>query len=215
MKRIFGMIKLILPILLVVVMVVAAFYVSNRIERNKTVTSQDNLITQTEKTITGDIIKAGLADIGELATEEYYYTGVESFDSSKNIKGFELPFTTTSFIYSYDGVIKAGIDFSEVEVEKDDLKKLVVVTLPKSKILSSEIDEKSFKLYDEKRSIFNPLSVTDVNDTIINLKEKAEADAVKKGVLERADKNAVTVLKNFLKSTYEISDYTIKVETVK
>ena len=207
--------KLIVPIILVALMIAAAFYISNRIERNTSTVKEDNTFTQTEKTITGDIIKSGLADIGELATEEYYYTGVESFDSSKSIKGFELPFTTTRFIYSYDGVIKAGIDFEEIEVEKDDLKKLIVVTLPPSRILSSEIDHDSFKLYDEKQSIFNPLKVGDVNDTIKDLKAKAEADAVKKGVLKRADKNAVTLLKQFLKSTYDLSDYTIKVETAK
>ena len=207
--------KLILPVILVALMIAVAFYISNRIERNTSVEKQDNLFTQTEKTITGDIIKSGLADIGELATEEYYYTGVESFDSSKSIKGFDLPFTTSRFIYSYDGVIKAGIDFEEIEVEKDDLKKLIVVTLPQSKILSSEIDHDSFKLYDEKQSIFNPLHVTDVNDTIKDLKAKAEADAIKKGVLTRADKNAVTMLKQFLKSTYDLGDYTIKVQTEK
>ena len=144
--------KLIVPIILVALMIAAAFYISNRIERNTSTVKEDNTFTQTEKTITGDIIKAGLSDIGELATEEYYYTGVESFDSSKSIKGFDIPFTTTRFIYSYDGVIKAGIDFEEIEVEKDDLKKLIVVTLPQSRILSSEIDHDSFKLYDEKQS---------------------------------------------------------------
>ncbi|MBO4902343.1 MAG: DUF4230 domain-containing protein [Lachnospiraceae bacterium] len=207
------MIKLAGPVILVVLMIVAAFYVSNRLERNTSVSKQENTFTQTEKVITGDIIKAGLADIGELATEEYYYTGVESFDSSKSYKGFNIPLTTTRFIYSYDGVIKAGIDFTAIEVEKDDLKKLIVVKLPKSKILSSEIDENSFKLYDEKQSIFNPLSVSDVNDTIKDLKAKAEADAEKKGVLERADKNAVKMIKQLLVSTYDLSDYTIKVET--
>ncbi len=210
MKKIF---KLAGPVILVVLMIVAAFYVSNRLERNTSVQKQENTFTETEKVITGDIIKAGLADIGELATEEYYYTGVESFDSSKSYKGFNIPLTTTRFIYSYDGVIKAGIDFTGIEVEKDDLKKLIVVHLPKSKILSSEIDENSFKLYDEKQSIFNPLSVSDVNDTIRDLKAKAEADAEKKGVLERADKNAVKLIKQFLVSTYDVSDYTIKVET--
>ncbi len=206
-------IKVILPVILVAVMIIAAFYIANRIERNTSVTKEENTFTDTEKTITGDIIRSSLNDIGELATEEYYYTGVESFDSSKSFQGFELPFTTSRFIFSYDGVIKAGIDFTGIEVEKDDLKKLVVVTLPKAKILSSEIDEDSFKLYDEKQSIFNPLHVTDVNDTIKDLKAKAEADAEKKGVLKRADKNAVTLIKQFLKSTYDLSDYTIKVET--
>ncbi|MCR5267802.1 MAG: DUF4230 domain-containing protein [Lachnospiraceae bacterium] len=206
-------IKLGFTIFLVIAMIAGAFYIANRLERKTSVDTTKNTFTETEKVITGDIIKAGLADIGELATEEYYYTGVESFDSSKNFKGFEIPLTTSRFIYSYDGVIKAGIDFTGIEVEKDDLKKLIVVKLPASAILSSEIDENSFKLYDEKQSIFNPISISDMNDTIKDLKSKAESDAIKKGVLDRADKNAQKMVKQFLTGTYDVSDYTIKVET--
>ena len=166
--------------------------------------------------ITGEIIRSGLSDIGELATEEYYFTQVETYDSAKSAQlfhiTFDLPLTRTRFIYSYDGVIKAGIDFTQVEVEKDDLKRLITVTLPKPYILGSEIDFDSFELYDEQTSIFNPVSVRDVNDTNREMLRSAEKDALAKGLLDRAGKNAETLIKNFLRGGYDVREYAIRIE---
>ena len=167
-------------------------------------------------TITGEIIRSGLNDIGELATEEYYFTQVETYDSTKSAQlfniTFDLPLTRTKFIYSYDGVIKAGVDFTKIEVEKDDLKRVITVTLPKSYILSTEIDFDSFELYDEQQSIFNPVSVKDVNDTNRAMVQTAEKDALAKGLLERADKNAETLIKNFLRGGYDVREYAVRIE---
>ena len=203
-----------LIILLLAAVGIGAFYIGKKLAKDETVVVEENLITETETTISGDIIRAGLADIGELATEEYYFTEVETYDSNKKFMDFDLPFTTTRFVYSYDGLIKAGIDFTAVEVEKDDLLKTITVKLPRSKILSSEIDESSFQVYDEKQSIFNKVSISNFNDTIADLKKRAEEDALKRGLLDKADANAVTLIKNFLLSTYGVSDFAIKVETV-
>lgn len=172
---------------------------------------EKEVVIEKEVEITGEIIKSGLQDIGELATEEYYFTGVETYDSTKTIKGFNVPFTKSTFIYSYDGKIKAGIDFSQIDVEKDDLTKIITISVPAAHILSSEIYPESFQLYDEKNSIFNPISVSDVNDTILELKQTSEQDAIKKGLLKRADENAALILKNFL-SGFDLSDYTIRTE---
>lgn len=166
--------------------------------------------------ISGETIRSGLNDIGELATEEYYFTQVETYDSTKSAQlfniTFDLPLTHTRFIYSYDGVIKAGIDFSEVTLEKDDLKRLITVSLPKAHILSSEIDYDSFELYDEKASLFNPIHVSDVNDTNRMMLRSAEKAALDKGILERADKNAEALVKNFLRGGYDVLEYSIRIE---
>ena len=173
-------------------------------------------IVSEDVTITGEIIRSGLNDIGELATEEYYFTQVETYDSTKSAQlfniTFDIPLTRTKFIYSYDGVIKAGVDFKKVEVEKDDLKRVITVTLPKSYILSTEIDFDSFELYDEQQSIFNPISVRDVNDTNREMVRAAEKDALAKGLLDRADKNAETLLKNFLRGGYDVLEYAVRIE---
>ncbi len=207
-----------LGVLLLALVGIGAF-VAGRSARYDTVQAeeetQQGVVTERVE-ITGEIIRSGLSDIGELATEEYGFTQVETYDSTKSAQlfniTFDLPLTRTKFIYSYDGVIKAGVDFAEVEVEKDDLKRLITVRLPKSHILSSEIDFDSFELYDEQTSIFNPISVRDVNDTNRAMLRAAEKDALEKGLLEKADRNAETLIKNFLRGGYDVREYAIRVE---
>lgn len=160
--------------------------------------------------ISSEVIKSKLSDIGELATEEYSYTGVERFEKSKGWKIFDF-LTKASFICSYDGTIKAGINFKDVDVAKNDTTKIITVTLPEAKILSSELDEKSFKLYDEKKNIFNPFGMDDMNDMITELKANGEASAIEKGLLERADKNAERLIKQFVGSIVG-DDYHIEIK---
>lgn len=161
--------------------------------------------------ISGETIKASMENIGKLCTAEYNYTHVEQADSSREIQGFKIPFTTATFTYSYDGTIKAGIDFTKIQVEKNDLEKVITVTLPEAEIISSDLDRSSFKLYDEKNNIFNPITVTDVVDTIEDLKNSVEREAVEKGLLNKAKENAVTLVENFMQSTQGIENYKIEV----
>ena len=205
-------IQLIIILVAAAIIAVGVFFIKKKIAEKKSESTGSGWIEEQES-LTGEIISECLADIGELATEEYFYTEVETFDSSKSIKGFEIPFTTSTVIFSYEGVIKAGIDFTAITVEKDNSKKVITVTIPKSKILSSEIDNDSFEVYDEKNSIFNRITVTDVNDSIADLKERAESKAIDKGILDKADANAKLLIKNLLKSTYDLSGYVVKVVT--
>lgn len=209
-------IKLILIAVLLLVTVCACvfYYAKNKyLNMNVNETVDHGLITETTVSLTGDTIRDGLNDIGELATEEYYFTRVETYDSSKNIKGFKVPFTTSRFVYSYDGMVKAGIDFTAIEVEKDDLKKTITVKLPASQILDCSIDPDTFEVYDEKNSVFNPIHISDYNDSLDEMLEAAKADAIEKGVLERADSNAELLIKNMVKSAYDVDDYYIDVRS--
>ena len=176
---------------------------------------------ETKAVITGEMIQEKLRDIGELATEEYTYTEIGTFDSNKSVQIFgydvNLPLTQSKFIYSYDGTIKAGIDFTQLTVEKDEAGRKITVTLPAARILSSELDEDSFQLYDDKNNVFNPYGVSDVNDTNKKIKTQAEERALEKGLLERAEENAETMIYNLLRSAYvealDIGEYTIQVKT--
>ena len=85
-------------------------------------------IVEVEKEITSSVIEDGLRDIGVLVTQEYYFTDVISFSSVKKLFRVEVPFTETSYLASYDGVVTAGIDFGKVSVVKDDAAGKIVVT---------------------------------------------------------------------------------------
>lgn len=161
--------------------------------------------------ISGETIRDSMANIGKLCTAEYSYTHVEHVDSSREIKGFKVPFTTSSFIYSYDGIVMAGIDFTKIQINKNDIEKIITVTLPDVEIISSDVDQNSFQLYDEKNNIFNPISVTDVADSFTDLKNSEEKKAIEKGLFDRARASAILLVENFMHGSYDVEDYEIEV----
>ena len=122
--------------------------------------------------MTSDLLSQQIQDISELATVEYNYTNMGKFENQATFYGWKVPFTTKSFIISYDGKIKAGVDMTQVEVNVS--KKKIKVTVPKAKILSHEIDEKSIEVFDETKNIFNQISITDYNQFAIDQKDKME-----------------------------------------
>ena len=169
-------------------------------------------IVEKEVVISGATIEAGLNNIGKLCTAEYYFTHVSSYDSSKSIRGFKIPGTKSKFVYSYDGTILAGVDFTEIKVDKDEETKKITVTIPKAEIISSDVDQNSFKLYDEKSNIFNPIKVTDVTNSFADLKNDEEKKAISSGLLDKAKENAVSLIENFMRGSYNVEDYTIEVK---
>ena len=168
-------------------------------------------IIEKEVEISGEAIRVNMANIGKLCTAEYSYTHVERVDSQREIQGFKVPFTTATFIYSYDGTIMAGIDFTKIQIDKRDSAKMITITLPTVEIISSEVDQNSFQLYDEKNNIFNPISVTDVADSFADLKNTEEQKAIDEGLLDKAKANAIILVENFMRGSYDMGDYEIEV----
>ena len=78
--------------------------------------------------------KLGFEDIGELATQEAHCTEVNVTDRAKKLFGVKVPFTQSKYIYSYDVVVKAGIDFNKIKWSVND--KTITVEMPEAKILS-------------------------------------------------------------------------------
>lgn len=175
---------------------------------------KEPVIIKEEVEVSSEMIAEELQSIGELATYEYLFTEVMNSSNTKTINGkFNIPFTTTSFIYSYDGVIKAGIDFTQITVEKSDNEKRITVCLPEAKILSCELDFDSFKIYDEKTSIFNKLTLSDVNASLVELENSATEKALSKDILKKATRNAEKMVGEFLRSAYNAKGFSVKVIT--
>lgn len=151
--------------------------------------------------------KIGFEDIGEFATQAAYCTELSIIDNSRDLFGVSIPFTQSKYIYSYDVIIKAGFDFGEIEWNKND--NIIEVKLPEGKVLSSEIDLDSFKVYHEKESVFNKITMSENNESMRGLKEKAEEDAIANGLLKNARSNAETVLIEFFAKEYDLDKYEI------
>ncbi len=123
-----------------------------------------------------------------------------------------MPFTDSKVIFSYDGRIKAGIDFGEVDVSVNELTKTITVKLPEVKILNSEVFNDSLIVYDEKNSPFNSFTFEDMNLSISELKKSAEETAIEKGFLETALENAENIIKTSISGFYDLKKYEVRFE---
>ena len=162
------------------------------------------------KEVTAELIQEGLNDIGQLVTEEYYFTEVVSYSSIKKLFNIQLGITASSFLASYDGVVTAGLDFTGIRILKDETDKVILVTLPKAQILHVDIDPDSFELYSEKEGLGNPISMEDYNASLVELENSAREKAIKIGVVERADENARRIIRNFISGLIDPSAYSIQ-----
>lgn len=161
--------------------------------------------------ITSDLLSQQIQSISELASVQYNYTNMGKFENQATFYGWKVPFTTKSFILSYDGKIKAGIDMSLVEVHMSG--KNINISIPETKILSHEIDEKSIEVFDETKNIFNQISITDYNQFAIDQKESMENKAKEKGLLEEAQNKAQETIKTFVESMCSSDDeYKIEIK---
>lgn len=163
------------------------------------------------------VINANIQDIGELATIEYLYTDAGKFEDPAELFGKELKwsFTTKSFVAKWDGVIKAGIDISEVVAEEDAEDKEIVIYIPEAKILSHEIDEESIETLDQKNGLFNPVEVEDVRKFDAISKETMEEKVIENGLLDKAFENAKDIIYKLIDTeAVKEQGYTIRFELI-
>ncbi len=169
-------------------------------------------IVEVEKEIGVEEIRSGLNDMGVLLTAEYDFTQVISYSSIKKLFSIELGITESSYLASYDGVVRAGVDFEKIRLERDDERRVVTVKMPAAEILGVDIDPESFQLYSEKTGLGNPVSAADFNSSLVELEAKAREKALQRGVLERADENARRIVRNFIAGLVDAELYMIRFE---
>ena len=164
---------------------------------------------ESEPVITADLLGQQLRDIQELSTVEYHYTNMGRFENQKDFYGWKVPFTTKSFIVAYDGVIKAGVDLSEMKIEV--FGKTITVTMPEAKVLSHEMDEESLEVYDETHNIFNPIEIEDYTQFTADQKESIEARALDNGLLTSAAQRAENTVRGLIEALPGMEEYTLTI----
>lgn len=157
--------------------------------------------------ITADLIGQQLREAAELVSVEYYYTNMGRFENQVDFYGWKVPFTTKSFIISYDGLIKAGVDLNQLDIQVTG--KTVTILLPQSKIIAHEIPEDSIEVFDETHNIFNPITISDYTGFTADQRVAIEARAIENGLLTRATEQARSTLTALLGLLPGIDDYTI------
>jgi len=185
-------------------------------EEPRVIVKEVEKLVTVEKEIEAETIQDGLNEMGVLITADYWFKDLVSFSSVKKFLKTELvlPFTESSYLVSYEGAVSAGIDLSAARVEKDDERMRVTVYLPAASIQGTDIDLDSFTLHEEKSALGNPLSVQDFNDSLRELERSAEQNALSRGLLEKADRNARTVIAQFIGGLVGSTAYSLAFETM-
>lgn len=195
----------------VILLLLAVIGIQNaKIDRLNTqieeLTKNPIVVSPVNPVITIDIINAELKEIGELATMEYMYTNAAKFSDAKKIKNWNIPFTEKNFILKWDGVIKAGIDVNAITTDLNSKTNVLIVHIPKAKILSHDPDHESMEVLDEKDGLFNPVKLENQIQFDIAVEKELEERAIENGLLDKAQENAETVITNLLNSIPDFSE---------
>lgn len=166
--------------------------------------------SSSEPEITSTTIVQELKEVSDLTVLEYNYTKVGKFENSLQLNGWNIPLTTKSFLLTYKGQLKMGIDMSKIDVKVTN--KTISITLPDVAFLSNIIDESSIEVYDETTNIFNPIRIEDYATFANQQKDLAEDEAVENGMLSEAATKAESAIRRFLTMVPQIEeDYTIEI----
>ena len=167
----------------------------------------------TAPAITSSLLKEELKYVKDLVTVEYRYTNADKAEFPGHVLfGQNIPFTGKSFIVSYDGVIKYGVDLSAVEIRVNDVARSVTVTVPQSKIISHEMPEASFKALDEKNGLFNRIHIDDVTEFRQAQKSAMEAKASEMGLPRQAQEQSGAAIEALLNATPGMEEYDLKIQ---
>ena len=167
---------------------------------------------ESEPVITSDLLSQELLGVQELVSVEYHYTNMGKFENQVDFYGWKVPFTTKSFLISYDGVVKAGVDLSAADVKVNEAAKTVTVTLPEGAIVSHEIPEDSIQVFDETKNIFNPITIEDYTSFTQDQKASVEEEAVANGLLDSAKEKAQVAVESLLGMVPGMEAYTLTVK---
>lgn len=77
------------------------------------------LIFSNSKTkITNETLGVQVKELKELTTIQYKYNNIATRNDWNRLFNIKLPFTKSSFVVSYSGIIKIGIDLSETKLKE-------------------------------------------------------------------------------------------------
>ena len=173
--------KIVIKIILVIVLLLAALcgsYIGFR--RFGTVKTESKLA----------LVDKQLSFCQELVTAKYRYSDIITL---KKTSGFAKSYS----IIKYTGVIRAGIaDITDVSYSVSLDGKSITLSVPAAEVLGNEIVSQS--VFDEKQSIFVPISTQEIFDEIERAKAEALEDMIAEGVLEEARDYTVRVITQFM-----------------
>jgi len=147
--------------------------------------------------VTVVMVEHKLEEIAELSTYTYMYSGYDEIKDAAQLFGWDVPLTTHEIKITYDGIIKAGYDFSKIGIRVDDKLKQIHIALPSELVVDNIINEENVRC-ESKNNVFNPINADEVTKYLSGVKEEALKKAKEEGLYEKAEENVKQVISVFL-----------------
>ena len=149
-------------------------------------------LTKVEKESKFAMIDKQLSYCQELVTAKYRYSDIVTI---KKTSGFAKSYS----IIKYNGLLRVGIaDFTDISYKLSLDGKTVKIKLPEAEILGNDILKQ--EVFDEKNSIFVPISTQEIFDEIDNARFQTQEDMLAEGISEDAELYAQQIIRQFLLS---------------
>lgn len=158
------------------------------------------------------VTKFGLEDVGQLVTQTCYTTVIEDSKVNRDFfKLFEIPFTESRQIFSYDFEVDASVNFDNIKIKKiNNDKKAIEIEIPHAKVYKTTLKPDSFKVYLDTESLFSRIDLEQHNQAVENMQETAQTNCIGNNLLKSADDNAKRLINSVIKGNNKYKSYTIK-----
>ncbi len=139
-----------------------------------------------------------LQSVLSLHTAEYLYNDVIYYGDQTSFLG--IPTGARQILFSVDVRIRAGINIQEgLQVAVNQMGEVEIV-LPEARILYADVEEKTIHQY-FVRQYGRQISWIDIQDVVAAAKDQLIVDAVKRGILQQADRQAESIVRNLLEGS--------------
>jgi hypothetical protein len=142
--------------------------------------------------------------VSEYTSLVYRYTTVVTHKNSQKFNDIVIPFTEKKYIYTFDAIMKLGIDGNKINVETKGNK--INITLPPIEVLSHVIDENSVEVYDQTYNIFNQVDIGETFKINAERKREMENKAKENGIFDEAEDSIEQQITSIFKSLPDIKD---------
>ena len=156
------------------------------------------------------LLESSVQQIAEISTLVYHYTDIGFFNDQSAVavfgREFRLLGTARSFIVSFAGEIRFGVDASEISIGIDG--QVVNIAMPRISVLSHAIDMDSIQLLDERTGLFASLELEDYTSFIADRQHEIETRDATAHLLSQAQQNTEQAIYALLRSALD-DDYSI------
>lgn len=149
----------------------------------------------------------------DLITMKDSYMVHEAYEKHRELFGFAVPFTSDETFLAFSCEIGIGFDLEEVDVNIDNRRERITVTLPDAEVKYNEIDMDHAYLKTIKNSWLITTEDQELIQVMADFQNQKETEYLADGtVFRKAENHAEDILEELLKASDVTGEYDIRFE---